>query len=153
MKITLFFCAGAIYAKTGRENISEMDGIGKQMPLTMVAFTVGALGLAGLPPVGGFLSKWFLAQGALASGHPIWLAVLPFSGLLNAGYFFPIVMRAFFKPSNDFDKFAEAPALMVVPLLCTAAFAVLLGIWPDGLFHFYSLNAATVASVFEGAER
>jgi multicomponent Na+:H+ antiporter subunit D len=153
MKITLFFCAGAIYAKTGRENISEMDGIGKQMPLTMAAFTVGALGLAGLPPVGGFLSKWFLAQGVFETQHLVLLAVLMVSGLLNVSYLFPIFVRAFFKPSKDFDRFAEAPTLMLVPLLGTAAFAVLLGIWPDGLFHFYSLNVATVASLFQGAER
>ena len=150
MKITLFFCAGAIYAKTGRENISEMDGIGKQMPLTMAAFTVGALGLAGLPPVGGFLSKWFLAQGTLASGHPLWLAVLLLSGLLNAAYLFPIVIRAFFRSSEAFSQFDEAPLLMVVPLLLTAAFALLLGVYPDGVLRFYSLTSEATSSVFAG---
>lgn len=150
MKITLFFCAGAIYVKTGRENISEMDGIAKQMPLTMAAFTVGALGLAGLPPVGGFLSKWFLAQGALASGHPLWLVVLLLSGLLNAGYFFPIVVRAYFRPSKQFEKFDDASPAMLIPLLLTAAFAVLLGIYPDGVFHFYSLTSQAALGVVSG---
>jgi multicomponent Na+:H+ antiporter subunit D len=153
MKITLFFCAGAIYVKTGRENISELDGIGKQMPLTMAAFAVGSLGLAGLPPVGGFISKWFLVQGALQTLHPVAMAVLLISGLLNAGHLFPIVVRAFFKPSNDFTRFDEAPALLLIPLCCTAGFAVLLGIWPDGLFHLFSLNAAAVASVFKEVAR
>jgi multicomponent Na+:H+ antiporter subunit D len=147
MKITLFFCAGAIYAKTGRENISEMNGIGKQMPLTMAAFIVGALGLAGLPPVGGFLSKWFLAQGALVSGHPVLLGVLLLSGILNAGYFLPIVVRAYFRPSKHFVRFDEASPAMLIPLLLTAAFAVLLGIYPDGIFRFYSLTAAAAFSV------
>jgi multicomponent Na+:H+ antiporter subunit D len=147
MKITLFFCAGAIYVKTGRENVSELDGIGKQMPLTMAAFAVGSLGLAGLPPVGGFISKWFLIQGALDSGQLILVAALLPSGLLNAGYLFPIVIRAFFKSSKDFTKFDEAPPLMVIPLLFTAAFAVLLGIYPDGIFRFYSLTAAAAFSV------
>ena len=150
MKITLFFCAGAIYVKTGRENVSELDGIGRQMPLTMAAFTIGALGLAGLPPVGGFLSKWFLAQGTVETGQPILLAVLLLSGLLNAGYLFPIVIRAFFKSSKDFTKFDEAPPLMVLPLLFTAAFSLLLGIYPDGIFHFYSLSSEAVASVLKG---
>ena len=150
MKITLFFCAGAIYVKTGRENISELDGIGRQMPFTMAAFAVGALGLAGLPPVGGFISKWFLAQGTVETGQPILLAVLLLSGLLNAGYLFPIVIRAFFKSSNDFAKFDEAPLLVVIPLLFTAAFALLLGIYPDGIFHFYSLSAEAVVSVLKG---
>jgi multicomponent Na+:H+ antiporter subunit D len=150
MKITLFFCAGAIYVKTGRENVSELDGIGKQMPLTMAAFTVGSLGLAGLPPVGGFISKWFLVQGAVESGQLMLLAALLPSGLLNAGYLFPIVIRAFFKSSKDFTKFDEAPPLMVIPLLSTAVFALLLGIWPDGIFHFYSLSSQAVASVLKG---
>jgi multicomponent Na+:H+ antiporter subunit D len=150
MKITLFFCAGAIYVKTGRENVSELDGIGKQMPLTMAAFAVGALGLAGLPPVGGFISKWFLVQGAVESGHLLLLAALLPSGLLNAGYLFPIVIRAFFKSSKDFNKFDEAPLLMVIPLLFTAAFSLLLGIYPDGIFYFYSLACAAVASVMNG---
>jgi multicomponent Na+:H+ antiporter subunit D len=148
MKITLFFCAGAIYVKTGRENISELDGIGKQMPLTMAAFAVGSLGLAGLPPVGGFLSKWFLVQGAVQNLHPMLTAALLISGLLNAGYLFPIVLRAFFKPAKTFTRLDEAPPLLLIPLCCTAALALLLGICPDGLFHLFSLNAAAVANVF-----
>lgn len=150
MKITLFFCAGAIYARTHRENIDELDGIGRQMPLTMGAFTVASLGLVGLPPVGGFLSKWFLAQGAIETRQPILLAVLLLSGLLNAGYFFPIVIRAFFRSSKDFNQVDEAPLLMLIPLLFTAAFALLLGIYPDGIFHFYSLSSETAMSVLKG---
>jgi multicomponent Na+:H+ antiporter subunit D len=151
MKITLFFCAGSIYVKTGRENVSELDGIGRQMPFTMAAFAVGALGLAGLPPVGGFVSKWFLAQGTIETGQPILLAVLLLSGLLNAGYLFPIVIRAFFKSSKDFTKFDEASPLMVIPLLFTAAFSLLLGIYPDGILHFYSLSSEAVMSVLKGS--
>ncbi|MGH7846462.1 MAG: proton-conducting transporter membrane subunit [Candidatus Binatia bacterium] len=150
MKITLFFCAGAIYVKTGRENVSELDGIGRQMPLTMAAFAIGSLGLAGLPPVGGFLSKWFLAQGTVETGQPVLLGVLLLSGLLNAGYLFPIVIRAFFKSSTNFTKFQEASPLMLISLLSSAAFALLLGIYPDGIFHFYSLSSEAVVSVFKG---
>ncbi|MGH7830882.1 MAG: proton-conducting transporter membrane subunit, partial [Candidatus Binatia bacterium] len=150
MKITLFFCAGAIYVKTGREKVSELDGIGRQMPLTMAAFAVCSLGLAGLPPVGGFLSKWFLAQGTVETGQPVLLAVLLVSGLLNAGYFFPIVVRAFFKPSDDFRKFDEAPPLLLVPLLCTAALALLLGLHPDGVLRLFSLSGAAAATVIGG---
>jgi multicomponent Na+:H+ antiporter subunit D len=150
MKITLFFCAGAIYVKTGRENVSELDGIGKQMPVTMAAFTVGSLGLAGLPPVGGFISKWLLVEGAVESGQLLLLATLLPSGLLSAGYLFPIVIRAFFKSSNDFTKFDEASPLMVIPLLSTAVLALILGIYPDGIFHFYSLCSEAVVSVLRG---
>lgn len=147
MKITLFFCAGAIYAKTHRENIDELDGIGKQMPVTLGAFTLAAVGLAGIPPLSGFLSKWFLAQGTLAAEEPMLLGILLLSGLLNAGYFFPIVVRAFFKTSNDFKKFDEASPLMVVPLVLTAIFALMLGVYPDGFFRLFWLTNETVMGV------
>ena len=149
MKITLFFCAGAIYATTHRENISEMDGIGRQMPITLAAFGVASLGLAGIPPLGGFLSKWFLAEGTLAAQQPALLAVLIISGLLNAAYFFPIVYRAFFRRSDHFTSFAEASPLMVVPLSLTALLSVGLGIFPDALFKWYSLANETAVSVLQ----
>jgi multicomponent Na+:H+ antiporter subunit D len=150
MKITLFFCAGAIYVKTGCQNVSELDGIGRQMPVTMAAFTIGSLGLAGLPPVGGFISKWFLAQGTMEAGQPIFLAVLLPSALLNVGYLFPIVVRAFFKSSNRFTKFDEASPLMVLPLALTAALALILGIYPDGIFRFYSISSQAARAVTAG---
>jgi multicomponent Na+:H+ antiporter subunit D len=150
MKITLFFCAGAIYAKTHRENISELDGIGAQMPITLSAFALASIGLAGIPPVGGFLSKWFLAQGTIAAGEPMLLVILLVSGLLNAGYFFPIVVRAFFKRSNDFKKFDEASPLMVVPLVITAVLSLMLGVYPDGFFHLFSLANEAAVSVLGG---
>jgi len=153
MKITMFFCAGAIYAKTHRENISELDGIGTQMPITLGAFTLAALGLVGVPPVVGFLSKWYLLQGTLESGQGLLLALLLLSGLLNAAYFFPIVHRAFFRVSNHFQKFDEASPLMVIPLIFTAALSLFLGIFPNGVFRFYHLASEVAASVMSGAVR
>jgi multicomponent Na+:H+ antiporter subunit D len=91
-----------------------------------------------------------LAQGTVESGQPVLLAVLLLSGLLNAAYFLPIVVRAFAGSSSDFVKFDEAPPLMLIPLLCTALLAVLLGTWPDGIFHFYSLSRAATSGVFGG---
>ncbi len=147
MKITLFFCAGAIYAKTHRENISELDGIASQMPITLSAFALASVGLAGIPPLGGFLSKWFLAKGTVAAGEPILLAVLIISGLLNAGYFFPIVGRAFFKRSSEFKKFDEASPYMLAPLVITAVFSLMLGLFPDGFFRLYWLANETTVGV------
>jgi multicomponent Na+:H+ antiporter subunit D len=152
-KITMFFCAGAIYAKTHRENISELDGIGRQMPITLGAFAVASLGLVGVPPLGGFLSKWFLAQGTLAAGQPWLLAVLLLSGLLNAAYFFPIVARAFFKRSDRFDRFAEASPWMTAPILVTACLSILLGVFPNALFHWFSLADQATVSVIAGGAR
>ncbi len=95
-KITLFFCAGAIFVATGRKYIRDMVGIGRRMPVTMGAFFVGSLSVIGLPPGGGFVSKWYLLLGAMESGQMLLLAVFLASSLLNAAYFLPITYRAFF---------------------------------------------------------
>jgi len=147
LKITLFFCAGAISVKTHRENISELDGIGRQMPVTMAAFAVASMGLAGLPPINGFISKWYLSLGSLEAGQVGFLGLLLFSGLLNAGYLFPIVHRAFFKSSNAVPSCDEASPFMVVPLTLTALLSLATGLMPDGLFHFYRLAVATTMGV------
>lgn len=150
MKITLFFCAGAIYVKTHRENISELDGIGTQMPVTMGAFALASLGLAGIPPIGGFISKWYLLRGTMDHGQAVLMAVFLLSGMLNAAYFFPIVHRAFFRPSDRFRKVDEASPLMVIPLVLTAVLSLLLGVFPDGVFHFYRLALSVAVHVVSG---
>ncbi|MFO7951835.1 MAG: monovalent cation/H+ antiporter subunit D family protein [Bacillota bacterium] len=128
LKITLFFCAGAIITVTGKKNISELNGLGKRMPLTMIAFTIASIGMIGIPPVNGFISKWYLIQGSLESGAPIFVAVLIGSALLNAAYFLPIVIAAFFK-KGEFDsvKGTEAPLSMLIPILVLVAGCLVIG--------------------------
>jgi multicomponent Na+:H+ antiporter subunit D len=150
MKITLFFCAGAIYVNTHIEKVSELDGIGKKMPITMLAFTIASLGLAGIPPLNGFISKWFLAEGSVTADETIFMVILLISGLLNAGYFLPIVRRAFFTKSETHTKFGEASMFMVIPLVITALLSILLGIMPNGIFHFYDLAKNAISSIFGG---
>jgi multicomponent Na+:H+ antiporter subunit D len=133
-KITLFFCAGAIYVGTGKRYVSEMVGIGKRMPITMGAFFIGSLSVIGIPPTGGFFSKWYLALGTIEAGQHLMLVVLLVSSLLNAAYFLPIVYRAFFssEAENPFgNKIVEAPPWCVVPLVVTAASTILLFFYPD----------------------
>lgn len=128
-KITLFFCAGAIYVATGKKYISQMGGIGRRMPITMLAFLIGAMSVIGLPPCGGFISKWFLLFGTLEAHQSILLIVFLFSSFLNAAYFLPIVYRAFFYPENHQGtdtKFQEAPIWCVVPLVITAILCIVL---------------------------
>ncbi|ELZ85660.1 monovalent cation/H+ antiporter subunit D [Haloferax elongans ATCC BAA-1513] len=103
MKLTLFFCAGAIHVETHTDDISDMAGIGKRMPLTMIAFTIASLGMAGLPLVAGFVSKWYLLIGSLDAGQTVFALVLLTSGLLNIGYFWPIIYQAFFQTPEDSD--------------------------------------------------
>ncbi len=150
MKITLFFCAGAIYVKTHCENVSDLNGIGRQMPLTMGAFALASIGLAGVPPLAGFISKWYLVEGTFDAGGTVLSAVLLLSGLLNAGYLLPIVVRAFFSSSSNFSKYGEASLLMVVPLILTALLSFFLGLFPDRIFHLYQLASYVAGSVFGG---
>lgn len=147
MKITLFFCAGAIHATTHKENVREMDGLGRQMPLTMAAFTVGSLGIVGTPFLVGFISKWNLGIGALQAGQPAFIPVLLVSALLSAGYFFPIVYRAYFRPGEEGHGPGEARAALLVPLLVTAGASLLLGVFPNLGLHFYQLALMAVGSI------
>jgi len=131
-KITLFFAAGAIYTAAHKTQVSELDGIGRHMPLTMTAFAIGAISMIGLPPAAGFISKWYMLQGAVSGAHWNAVAVIALSTLLNAAYFLPIVYRSFFAvPAADGPAHGEAPLLMVAALCITAAATVLLFFFPD----------------------
>ena len=141
-KITLFMCAGAIFVATGKKYISEMVGIGKRMPITMIAFFIGSLSVIGLPPTGGFISKWFLVLGTLEADQVVMLVVLLGSSLLNAAYFMPIVYRAFFcapEESMFEKKVQEAPLWCVAPLVITAALSIGLFFFPQPFFNLASL--------------
>ena len=146
-KITLFMCAGAIFVATGKKYISEMVGIGKRMPVTMAAFLIGSLSVIGLPPTGGFISKWFLVLGTLEADQIVMLVVLLSSSLLNAAYFLPVVYRAFFctpEESMFEDKIQEAPLWCVVPLVITAILSVGLFFFPQPFFNLASLAVQTI---------
>lgn len=145
-KITLFFCAGAIFVNTGVKNISQMTGIGKKMPFTMAAFFIGSLSVIGLPPCGGFISKWYLVLGTLQADQMVMLFVLLISSVLNAAYFFPIAYKAFFCAPEDSlfeDRVIEAPVWCLLPLLITAACSVALLFFPQ---PFLSLAELAVKS-------
>lgn len=136
-KITLFFCAGAIFQATGKKYISEMVGIGKRMPVTMAAFFIGSLSVVGIPLAGGFWSKFYLLWGTVQDGQYVMLVVLLISSLLNAAYFFPIAFRAFFcKPEDSLfqAKVEEAHPCAVVALSLTAVVTMLLFIYPEPFF-------------------
>jgi NADH-quinone oxidoreductase subunit L/multicomponent Na+:H+ antiporter subunit D len=100
MKLTLFFCAGAIHVETHTDDISDMAGIGKRMPLTMAAFAVAAAGMAGIPLVAGFVSKFYLLIGTASGGEVAFTIALLVSGVLNIAYFWPVVYQAFFESES-----------------------------------------------------
>ena len=135
MKITLFFCAGN-YAETLHiSRIDQLDGIGRRMPVTSAAFTIGAFGMIGLPPTAGFISKWYLSLGALDSGAGWAIAVLIASGLLNAAYFLPPLYRIWFGqrtepwPEGNFPHWRETSPWLLLPTLITAALSIIAGLF------------------------
>lgn len=143
-KITLFFVAGAIHVRTHKENVSDLDGIGRQMPITMGAFTLASLSLVGIPPFILFTSKLYLGWGAAEVGQQVFLLVYLVSGVLAAGYLFPVIYRAFWRSSPDHTQFGEADVRMVAPIAITAVLALVWGIVPDMPLGFLEL-ASTVA--------
>ncbi len=133
-KITLFFCAGAIIVTTGKTRVSELDGLGRRMPLTMAAFFIASLSIIGLPPLGGFWSKWFLALGTLDAHQQFMLVVLLAGSMLNIVYLLPVTMRAFFGPAQkgaESATIAEAPPACLAALLLTTAACVILFFVPE----------------------
>ncbi len=141
-KITLFFGAGAIYVAAHTKAIDRMGGFGRRMPWTFAAFGLASLSMIGIPPVCGFVSKWYLINGAMDQGQIILLCALLASTILNAGYFTPILYTAFFRtPAEgvDLSQVSEAPMCMVLPLGITAVISVLLGLYPDVFFNFINV--------------
>ena len=152
MKITLFFVAGAIYVKAHKQNVSELNGLGKQMPMTFGAFAIGAMGVSGIPPICGFISKWYLCLGSLEANEIFFLFVFLTSAFLDAAFFFPIIYRAFFKDPREDVKphFDEASMFMVIPLTATAAISLVLGIFPNALLPFLDIVNIAVKSIVGG---
>lgn len=149
IKDALFFAAGAVIFCTHKEYVSQLEGLGKKMPVTFGCFTICSLGLIGIPPFAGFLSKWYLAQGSLSEGIPVlsWLApaVLLVSALLTAGYLLPISIHGFF-PGADAPQAEgkEASALMTLPMIVLAALTVFLGIFAQPLADVLTKAAASL---------
>ena len=151
IKDVLFLCAGAIIHQTGKTMVSDLRGIGKQMPVTIWCWTIASLGLIGIPPTGGFVSKWQLATGSLASGmgalSVIGPVVLIVSALLTAAYLLPVTIYGFF-PGSDFDYASlekkEPGWLMLVPMLLLAAGVVLTGVLAQPLISAFASVASAV---------
>lgn len=134
MKVTLFYCAGNFAETLGIHRIREMDGVGRRMPWTMTAFSIGALGMIGIPPIAGFISKWTLGLGALEVGQDWVLLVLLGSALLNAAYFLPLLWRGWFAEPADWhqnrwaDERFETHWMLLLPPLITALLSLLVGL-------------------------
>ncbi|MGN1295191.1 MAG: complex I subunit 5 family protein [Bacilli bacterium] len=140
IKVGLFLVAGVLIHVLNIHNVDELDGVGKKMPITMWCYTICALGLIGVPPTSGFVSKWYLASGALSSGLKVIDIVAPIvliiSAILTAYYLLDCTIRAFF-PSNKDNSYKriKEPLLFVVPLLIFATLSILIGLFASPLIN------------------
>ncbi|RII00199.1 hypothetical protein B9J77_03480 [candidate division NPL-UPA2 bacterium Unc8] len=134
MKSALFLAAGAIIYKTGIRGIDKMAGIGKKMPVTMLVFSIAALSMMGIPPLAGFISKWTLAMGALETGEPVFMVsilLLILSGIMNAIYFVPIIIKAYFGANEYEGGYDDAPPSMLLPMMILALGIIIFGIFTN----------------------
>ena len=143
IKDDLFLVSGVIIHNTGATRCDELDGVGRKMPASIIGFTIASVALIGIPPASGFISKWFLAEGALNSGtgafSVIGPVVLLVSALLTAGYLLPVMIDGFFKGKTETEEKPfphEAKPLSLVPIVVLSALALLLGIFPGILTGF-----------------
>lgn len=143
VKAVLFLCAGAFIYCTGKTRVDELRGIGRRMPLTLWCFTIASLGLIGIPPTGGFVSKWYLALGSLKSGIPVLGVLGPIvllvSALLTAGYLLPITVHGFFPGADyegDHQKKQEPSKWMTIPIVIMTILSVLVGLFPNAVFLY-----------------
>lgn len=134
LKITLFFCAGQIIKVTGKTRIDELHGVGRRMPLTMLCFSLAGLGLIGVLPINGYISKYYLLQGSLNAGKTVFAFVILASAILNATYYLPIMVNAFFRKGNfEPPSGLEAPASMLFPTILLAVCCLALGLFAHRL--------------------
>jgi len=146
-KLTMFFVAGAVAVETGKTKISELDGLGRKMPWEFAAFTLATLSMAGLPPMAGFIAKWYLSLGIGAGYTGEWwiLLILVTASVLNLAYFLPVVMRAFFPPCA-----IDIPSVRWTlrgPVIVTAAGALVFGLWTTGPWSPFALCQQVAAGV------
>jgi len=148
-KITLFFCAGSIYAAAHVDKVSELGGLGRRMPWTFGAMTVASLGLMGVPGLCGFVGKLLLGRGALEAGQWVYLAIMLGGSVFTAAYLLPILKNAYFEgPATA--KSGEAPVAMVAPIVAVAVLVVVFGAVPAVMGVQHALAAGVAAGVFGG---
>ncbi len=149
MKSCLFLVSGSMILLTGKTEVDDFKGIGRRMPISMACFTMASLSMIGIPPFNGFLSKWFLGLGALEVNQPFSALVLLVSSLLNAVYYLPIVINAFFRQEeHDFSHLKEPSLPMLIPVVILAAATIFFDLIPVNVL--LNLSEVTAAALFGG---
>ena len=133
MKSALFLSAGSIIYLTGKRDVKDLDGIGYEMPITMTVFSIGVLGMIGIPGTSGFMSKWYLGLAVLDAGYPELLMVILLSSFLNALYYLPIIVSAFLRerPGKPLEMHRDGiPMTMKISMVLVASGSILIGLFP-----------------------
>ena len=150
MKALLFLAAGAFIYATGTRKIRDLSGIGQTMPAAGVAFAIGVLAMVGIPLTNGFVSKWYLALGALDAGRPFFTAIVLVSSLLNGIYFLPILINAFFrKPSGNAAAPRALPTPMTAAIVVLAAAVIVFGFFPGRMAGIVVLAVHRLLGVWQ----
>ena len=134
MKSSLFLSAGAVIYQTGKRNIRDLDGIGYQMPITMVVFSIAAFGMIGIPGLNGFMSKWYLSLAVLDAGKPVFLLIILLSSFLNSIYYLPILISAFLRDSKERENVMvmdHLPKSMLFPMVILSLACLVTGFFPN----------------------
>lgn len=147
IKSLLFLTAGAIIYKTGIRKISDLEGIGFKMPITMILFSIGALSMVGLPGFNGFISKYYLVLGAIDAQRPFYALVIIISSLLNAVYYLPIIIKAFFGQEHLTFSNDGLPKTMMIPMLVLGLGCIVFGMIPGNLFTLVQRAADALLAV------
>ena len=148
MKALAFLCIGAIIYRIGSKKLEDIAGVGRKMPITSTAFTIAVLGLIGMPPLNGFISKLLLFMSCLDSGV-LWLGILLIAfSAVSTGYYIRILKALIASPRNEkFNDVKEAPILILIPICCLAFLVILLGIWPDLILRFAEESSSWLMEV------
>ncbi len=150
LKALLFLAAGSIIHQTGIRDMRQLGGLGRKMPITLTVFVIGGFGIAGVPPLNGFVSKWIIFKAAIETGQPILIFYVVMGVVMSAvavAYIVNALRNIFFGESKiDLENVEESPPLMLIPMVILSAMVVILGIFPQ--FGFNLVEPAVKATVF-----
>ncbi len=130
----LFLASGYMIVRSGSMEISSLKGMGKRMPLTALAFTIGAFSLVGLPPFVGFPSKFLIIRSALSEGALVFnilVGLILVGTVIEGAYFFRVVQVLYFEKANENQKKHEPPVAALIPMFLFMIVIVVIGIYPE----------------------
>jgi len=136
IKMMLFFCVGSLKKDAGIDRFEDIDGVGKKLSFTMNLFLIGTISLMGLPPMNGFVSKWYISMGAITQEKTFYVFILLFSAFMTTIYLLPVGINSFFKPEQTEKQVKKTDIEMKLPMATLLGFCFYFGIFPDTLIHF-----------------